>query len=441
MTVSGQSPVTYAYDAASRLRNITQAPLNPVDIQYDAAGRRTLLTLPNGASTEYVYDLGSRLTGLVYRNALGLLGDLTYQYDPSGNRTGVGGPFARTLLPDPVPSATYDAANRQLTFGASTMFFDDNGNLGSLTTIAGLTTYTWDTRNRLTGIGGATLAANFAYDGLSRRAAKTINGQSTSFLYDGMNLAMESGPAGAALYLRSLATDKTLIRSDASGTFAYLADALGSTVTLADPSGNLVTTYTYAPFGETSANGSPSANPFQFTGRENDGTGLYYFRARYYDPLASRFITQERLDSSINDFDPTLYAYVVNGPVNFTDRLGLAKDRRRLPGQQSGSGPLKRDDPIVERGKEIAAEKGPKKGAEHIKNVLKQGVDEFGKPLSKPRKEHLKAAAKVLGGLAKEVIKKGGVAIAIILEAADPAVAEAPEGPEEISRSKSQDQD
>lgn len=61
MTAAGQSPVTYTYDHSSRLRTITQAPLNPVDIQYDAAGRRTLLTLPNGVSTEYVYDLGSRV--------------------------------------------------------------------------------------------------------------------------------------------------------------------------------------------------------------------------------------------------------------------------------------------------------------------------------------------------------------------------------------------
>ena len=54
-------------------------------IDYDPLGRRTLLTLPNGVSTEYAYDSASRLTALIYRNALGPLGDLTYQYDANGN--------------------------------------------------------------------------------------------------------------------------------------------------------------------------------------------------------------------------------------------------------------------------------------------------------------------------------------------------------------------
>src|SRR6185436_364327 len=102
--------------ATSRLTTIAQAS-QTVQVQHDVAGRRTRLTLPNQVSTEYQYDAASRLTALIYRNAAGPLGDLTYQYDPTGNRIAVGGSFARTLLPDPVPTATYDAANRQLTFG------------------------------------------------------------------------------------------------------------------------------------------------------------------------------------------------------------------------------------------------------------------------------------------------------------------------------------
>lgn len=89
------------------------------------------MSLPNQVSTEYQYDAASRLTALIYRNATSQLGNLTYQYDPSGNRTQVGGSFARTQLPDAVASATYDAANRQLTFGSLTLDYDANGNLTS----------------------------------------------------------------------------------------------------------------------------------------------------------------------------------------------------------------------------------------------------------------------------------------------------------------------
>lgn len=80
------------WHTASHLRTITQAPLNPVTIDYDALGRRTHLALPNGISTEYQYDAASRLMALIYRTAAGVLGNLTYVYDPAGNRIGVGAP-------------------------------------------------------------------------------------------------------------------------------------------------------------------------------------------------------------------------------------------------------------------------------------------------------------------------------------------------------------
>src|SRR3972149_6524445 len=64
-----QASVGYGYDAASRLRTITQAPFGPVTLDYDALGRRTRLGLPNGVSTEHQYDTASRLTALIYRSA------------------------------------------------------------------------------------------------------------------------------------------------------------------------------------------------------------------------------------------------------------------------------------------------------------------------------------------------------------------------------------
>jgi len=228
MTVSGQSPVAYTYDAASRLRTITQAPLNPVDIQYDALGRRTLLTLPNQVSTEYQYDPASRLTALIYRNALGLLGELTYQYDPAGNRIAVGGSFARTLLPKSVSSAAYDGGNRQLAFGTNSMTFDDSGNLLTQTDPSGTISYTWDARNRLTAMSGPTVNGSFTYDGLGRRARKTISSLLTQFQYDGLDIVREIGGSGDASYLRTLAIDESLTRTDAADTVHYLADRSGA---------------------------------------------------------------------------------------------------------------------------------------------------------------------------------------------------------------------
>ena len=158
-----------------------------------SVGANTRLTLPNGVSTEYQYDLASRRTALIYRNTTGLLGDLTYQYDAAGNRTRVGGSLARTLLPDPVASATYDAANRQLAFGDKTMTFDPNGNLTTLTDATGTTTFTWDARDRLIGIDAPGTAAAFGY-AFGRRLSKTINDVPTQFLYDGFDIAQQLTP-------------------------------------------------------------------------------------------------------------------------------------------------------------------------------------------------------------------------------------------------------
>jgi RHS repeat-associated protein len=58
----------------------------------------------------------------------------------------------------------------------------------------------------------------------------------------------------------------------------------------------------------------------KFTAREDDGTGLYYYRARYYQPALSRFMSEDPLGMVDG---PDLYAYVVDNPVNRTDPSGL----------------------------------------------------------------------------------------------------------------------
>jgi len=338
MTVSGQSPVTYAYDAASRLRTITQAMLSPVDIQYDAAGRRILLTLPNGVSTEYLYDLGSRLTALVYRNALGLLGDLTYQYDPPGNRTSVGGSFARTQLPDSVPSATYDGGNRQLTFGNKTMTFDDNGNLTTLTQAATTTTFTWDAQNRLSVLSGPTLTASFAYDAQGRRGRKILNGQTVEFQFDGLDIIGERLQGTQVSYLRSLTIDEPLARVESAGAAFYVADALGSSLALLDGSGIATTSYTYEPFGRTATTGAPTENRLGFTGREADTEEILFYRHRYYHARLHRFISEDPMSLVPGE---NRYAYAQNTPAVFLDPLGTwtlqaHKDLTRQAMQEAG---------------------------------------------------------------------------------------------------------
>jgi RHS repeat-associated protein len=319
MQVNGLAPVTYGYDASGRLTQIQQGPQNAI-LSHDAASRRSTLTLPNGVTIGYSYNAASRLVAQTYTGPAGLLGDLTYSYDANGNRIGTGGTWARTGIPGEIPTSSYDAANQQLAFGTMNQTFDPNGNLRTQTDASGTTTYSWDPRNRLVAMDGPNVNASFSYDALGRRLAKTVNGQTSSFHYDALDIVREAGAAGETSYLRTFAIDETLTRTDATGTSSYLADILGSTLALTDSTGAVQTTYTYDPFGTTGITGPP-ANAFQFAGRENDGTGLYYYRARYYAPLVHRFLSEDPL--GVRGGDLNLYAYVFNAPTIRVDPLGL----------------------------------------------------------------------------------------------------------------------
>lgn len=295
------------------------------------------MTLPTGIVATYDYDAASQITGINYQNGATQIGNLTYTYDQAGNRTHIGGTLARTNLPAAFSAATHNAAN-QLTskFGLS-LTYDANGNL--LTD--GLYSYTWDARNRLvalTSIGG--LSASFQYDAFGRRTKKTVNGASTDYLYDGLNLARETaGTAPTATYLNGLYLDEQFRRTDnGTGTSNdFLTDALGSVLALTDGTGTVQTSYTYEPFGSTTQAGVASANPVQYTGRENDGTGLYYYRARYYSPQHQRFISSDPigLAGGLNT-----YAYVENNPISFVDPYGLRyrPPTNNLPPQNSRAG-------------------------------------------------------------------------------------------------------
>jgi RHS repeat-associated protein len=109
-------------------------------------------------------------------------------------------------------------------------------------------------------------------------------------------------------------------RDGAGNTHTLLADALGSTVRLEDPGGTLPTEYSYEPFGATTASGASSVNGAQFTSRENDGTGLYHYRARYYNPMIQRFVSEDPIGFSGGDVN--VHAYTFNSPTNLTDPTG-----------------------------------------------------------------------------------------------------------------------
>jgi len=315
--INGTDPTVYAYDKVNRVKSISYRGKS-VTYSYDPAGQLTAKSLPNGILTHYQYDAAGRLTQLSHSKADGsALSSIGYTYDENGNRISQ----SRTSLPDTPFTATYDAANRMLTYNGYALSYDANGNLIQRNTGQGPVNYSWDARNRLTQISGPNGSASFKYDALGRRIEKTVNGQTVQYLYDGVQAIAElAGSAIGATYLTGLQIDEVLARYSASGDRSLLTDALGSVIAQADDSATIQTRYDYSPYGEVQISGTDDGNPVQYTARENDATGLLYYRARYYDPQLKRFISEDPIGvmGGIN-----VYAYVMGNPLILVDPDGL----------------------------------------------------------------------------------------------------------------------
>ena len=259
---------------------------------------------------------------LSYRDAADTEIDrIDYAYDPAGQR--ILKDHEQGLANQETPLvATYDDANRMVTFNGHALTYDANGNLTRRDTAEGPVTYTWNARDELVAIAGPHGTASFAYDHLGRRIEKTVNGVTTGYLYHGAQAIAElNGTSIAAAYHVGLAIDEVVARYTDEGERSLLSDALGSVVALADETGMVSTRYGYSPYGETAEAGEENDNPLKYTGREDDGTGVYYYRARYYDPELKRFVSVDPigLAGGVN-----VYAYVGNNPLDQIDPHGLA---------------------------------------------------------------------------------------------------------------------
>ena len=313
MEVPGKT-VGYEYDNANRLTKLTSSP-QTVSLGYNKANRLQSLALPNGIKQLYGYDKAGQTTSITYKSGESTLGEINYAYDINGRTEAIWGSYARLGLPEPLKSTKYNAANQLTEREGKTLTYDASGNL----TKDGSSEYAWNARGQLTSISGAN-TASFSYDPFGRRSSKTLGGTTTKLLYDGANVVQELvGESVAANMLTGLGMDQLFSRTTGAGTSSYLTDRLGSAVALASASGEVKTTYAYDPFGGVFKSGEVSDNPYQFTGRENDGTGLQYNRARYYSPSMARFISQ---DPAGFVEGANLYDYVSGAPVDLTDPTG-----------------------------------------------------------------------------------------------------------------------
>jgi RHS repeat-associated protein len=352
----------------SRITSITDPKGPKTEFGYDELSRRTSLRLPNGITAGYTYDPASQLKSLVWKLNAQTLSSFSYQYNRIGLRTSLtdlvthkdtstdGGLHSygydvlnrltsaahpatqqtfnpsETFTYDPVgnrlsditsPTYTYDLANRILEDALYIYEFDANGNMTSKTEKATgkKTTYTYDAENQLIRIDFPDgIWVTYRYDGLGRRFEKNINGIITRYLYDNEDILLELDNANnvIARYTHGIGIDEPLIMEQGNNSYFYTSDGLGSISQLTDSQGNVIASYIYNSFGKIVKKTGNLANPYTYTAREYDPeSGLYYYRARYYDARIGRFLQEDYI------FGLHLYTYVDNMPLNFTDAYGL----------------------------------------------------------------------------------------------------------------------
>jgi RHS repeat-associated protein len=240
----------------------------------------------------------------------------TYSYDAVGNRD-VTHLSALHVVND---------ADRLLEDEQFTYAYDANGNLTTKTAKVGgaVTGYTWDAQDQLIQITRPDAAiVAYAYDALGRRIEKNVAGVVTRYVYDGEDIYIETDGTSTlqARYAHGDRTDQPLSFERGGADFFYHADHQGSVRQVTDTAGLVVNSYEYDSYGRFLTRVETVAQLYGYTAREQDEeSDLYYYRARYYDPNAGRFISQDPL--GFGSLDLNMYRYALNNPIGLNDADG-----------------------------------------------------------------------------------------------------------------------
>ncbi|WP_438498618.1 RHS repeat-associated core domain-containing protein, partial [Paenibacillus sp. IHBB 3054] len=191
------------------------------------------------------------------------------------------------------------------------------------------TSYTYDLQNTLTGLtkNGNTTIFTYYADGL--RYLKSTGTSHTQVNYDfNGHVITEEKLSGSTVIQKSsfVRGDRVLVKKDktAAKDYYYLYNGHGDVVQIVNTSGTPVNTYSYDEWGNITSQTEGIPNSFKYAGEVYDEeTGLYYLRARYYDPSIGRFLNEDTVEGQIdNPLSQNLYTYVSNNPLIYTDPTG-----------------------------------------------------------------------------------------------------------------------
>jgi RHS repeat-associated protein len=315
----------FTYDALNRLTELSMPPIADYKYTLGATGNRTNATEQSGRALTWSYDGIYRLTNETISgdpaNNGGNNGSAAYQLDPVGNRTSASSTFSGF---SPV-AGSYNAADQ-----LSSETYDANGNT---TLAANGNSYTYDSQNHMLTATGSGKTITMVYDAFGNRVGKTVNGVMTWYLVEddvnptGLPQVLEEKVGGAVerVYTYGLQRISQYQFFDNQWTASfYVYDGAGSVRQLADSNGTPTDEYEYDAYGNSFTKQGTTPNNYLYRGEQFDSDlGLYYLRARYYNPTTGRFLTRDpQSGHPILPMSLQKYLYASGNPVNRIDPRG-----------------------------------------------------------------------------------------------------------------------
>ena len=327
LTYAGGEIVRYSYYPSGRLKTVTDWDGRVTSYEYNKNGLLTKLSRPDGSVETYEYDANSQLVKQTDMNGETVVNSFTYTYDTAGNISNIKSEnVAQGTVNVTSAEMEYDSANRLIKYNGQEVKYDSNGNMTYGPLNGEMATFTYDCRNRLISAGNT----SYEYDAENNRIAVITDSVRTDYVVENNSgdlsqtlSATTNGKTTLYVYGNGLLAQE----DEENGYLTYHFNNIGSTTAITDEDGTIIHAYTYGTYGEL-LTGETDGILFLYNGKYGvitDSNGLYYMRARYYNPEIKRFINQDVIEGNItNSTSLNKYAYCQGNPVKLTDPFGLS---------------------------------------------------------------------------------------------------------------------